>query len=109
MSVFQYAERQFGLARWRAERAGQIQAPPQLRAQVARSGWSPEAIDAAFEVLAALELQKVGGKLVISGRLDSRRTSALVAENLAQFGLPGWFLTAKGEALSALLSAYGAL
>ncbi len=106
MSAYPNQQGQVGLAMWRAERAGRIQAPPERRGQVARSGWPAATIDAAFEALAGVEVQPIGGLLMITSDLDSYRTADLRNANLIQLSYPNWTLTAKGVDLWRLLCAY---
>lgn len=94
------------LALRRAERAGRIDAPPELRELVRRSGWPDEQIDAAFLALADVELSPFGEFLVVVSRLDARKTAALKNENLIQLSIPDWSLTHKGTQMWALMGAY---
>lgn len=98
-----------GLARWRAECAGEMTPPPELRDSRRRCGWTDQQISVAFEALAQLPVQPTEGRYLISdGRLTSRDVGTLSHEWLIRLDRDGWALTRKGEELLELLLAYGA-
>jgi hypothetical protein len=97
-----------GLARWRAEGAGDVAPPPELRDLRRRYGWTEQQISIAFEVLADLPVHLAGGRYLISeGTLTSRELGTLTQERLIRLDRDGWALTRKGEELLCLLLAYG--
>ena len=99
----------FGLARWRAECAGEMTPPPGLRDARRRSGWTDRQVSVAFEALAHLPVHLTEGRYLISdGRLKSRDVGTLTREWLIRLDRDGWALTRKGEELLELLLAYGA-
>lgn len=97
-----------GLARWRAECAGEIAPPTELRVLRRRYGWTSRQISIAFEALAGVEVYPVNSfLLILEGELTSQERSALANEHVIRLDRDGWALTRKGEELLSLLNAYG--
>lgn len=104
-----YSSRQsVGLARWRAECAGELAPPRDLRDLRHRYGWTGPQINLAFEALAGIPVHPAEGSYLIFDRdLTSREAAALTKERLIRLDRNGWALTLKGEELLTLLLAYG--
>jgi hypothetical protein len=99
----------FGLARWRAECAGEMTPPPELADARRRCGWTDQQVSVAFEALAHLPVHPTEGRYLFSdGRITSRDVATLTREWLIRLDRDGWALTRKGEELHELLLAYGA-
>jgi hypothetical protein len=97
-----------GLARWRAECAGEIAPPPELRYLRGRYGWTSRQISLAFEALQSVPVHPAQPSYLIFDReLTSREAAMLTEERLIRLDRNGWALTRKGEELFSLLLAYG--
>jgi hypothetical protein len=91
----------------KAERAGQLEPPAQLREEAQATGWPDEDIDAAFAALAKIEVRPLGDFLIVTSGLDGHTTAELTKQFLIQYSIPTWSLTnGKGRTMWELMHAY---